>query len=96
MVASAWYEPVVLRLVGILEGISFLVLLGVAMPLKYLQGMPDAVRVVGMIHGILFLLFVFGVIRVAQDRDWPRRTLVEGLAASLIPFGTFWFDRRLR
>ena len=53
-----------LRLVGGLEGISYLLLLGVAMPLKYLAGMPAMVQVAGWIHGLLFTLFVAAVLEV--------------------------------
>ena len=77
------------------EGASFLLLLGVAMPLKYLAGQPLAVRVVGMAHGVLFLLFLAALWRAADAHGWPRRHVVLGVIASLVPFGTFWFERRL-
>jgi integral membrane protein len=86
----------VVRVIGIGEGISFLVLLGIAMPLKYAYGMPLAVRVVGMAHGVLFMAFVAGLVWLSGEQSWPRRRLLEGLVASVIPLGTFWFDRRLR
>ncbi|WP_437855287.1 DUF3817 domain-containing protein [Sorangium sp. So ce363] len=85
-----------LRLVGFLEGLSFLVLLGVAMPLKYLFELPIAVRIVGSAHGLLFLLFVGALIRVASERDWPHRRSLAALVASLVPFGTFVLDRALK
>ena len=59
-----------LRLVGILEGISFLVLLGIAMPLKYLAGQPEAVKVVGWAHGALFVLYVGAVMQAALAHGW--------------------------
>lgn len=62
-----------LRLVGLLEGVSFLVLLGIAMPLKHFAGRPEAVRVVGMAHGVLFILFVVLVLIVARQRRWGAR-----------------------
>jgi len=84
-----------LRFIGLWEGISFLVLLGVAMPLKYLAGWPDAVRVVGMAHGILFMLYVATTIQAAMDYEWPfRRTLIV-LAASILPAGPFVVDARI-
>jgi integral membrane protein len=85
-----------LRLVALLEGSSFLILLFVAMPLKYLAGMPLAVRVVGSIHGALFIAFVVALYRAARARDWPRRRSVTALVASILPFGTFVFDATLR
>jgi integral membrane protein len=85
-----------LRLVGALEGVSFLVLLGIAMPLKYLAGVPEAVRVVGMIHGLLFILFGALVVDTARTRSWPMSRVAGAFAASVVPFGTFALDRSLR
>lgn len=84
-----------LRAVGLLEGLSFIVLLGVAMPLKYLAGMPEMVRVVGMAHGVLFMLFFLAVVQVAIERRWPLTRVVLALAASVLPFGPFVLDARL-
>ncbi|MBP6847017.1 MAG: DUF3817 domain-containing protein [Kofleriaceae bacterium] len=91
--------PAVLRQlfwIGRLEGASFLLLLGVAMPLKYLAGQPLAVRVVGMLHGVLFVLFLAALWRAADAQAWPRRHVIVGAIASLVPFGTFWFERWAR
>jgi integral membrane protein len=81
--------------VAFLEGLSFLVLLLVAMPLKYLAGKPGAVRVVGLTHGLLFILFCVTLIRVGTLRGWPLRRWAGALLASLLPFGTFVLDRSL-
>lgn len=82
-----------LRFIGFWEGISYLVLLLVAMPLKYLAGWPDAVRIVGSVHGGLFILFVLSVAEVTIRRPWwsPLFWLAAALAA-LVPCGTFVFD----
>lgn len=85
-----------LRLVAFLEGASFLVLLFVAMPLKYLAGLPLAVRIVGSLHGALFVLFLVALYRAASSRDWPGRRTVTAFVASVLPFGTFVFDASLR
>ena len=85
-----------LRLVGILEGASFLLLLGVAMPLKYLAGQPEMVRVVGSAHGLLFVLFVAAVADVSVRMRWPLRRIAAALVASVVPFGPFVFDAHLR
>jgi integral membrane protein len=85
-----------LRVVALAEGASFLVLLCVAMPLKYLVGLPLAVRVVGMVHGILFMVFVLVLIRVSIARAWPFRRSLLAFVSSIVPFGTFIFDRSLR
>jgi integral membrane protein len=84
------------RLIAFAEGVSYLVLLGIAMPLKYLAGMPLAVRITGSIHGLLFILFCVQLYRVAIEHEWPPRRWLFAFAMSLIPFGTFVLDRRLR
>jgi integral membrane protein len=85
-----------LRLVAVLEGASFLVLLFVAMPLKYLAGLPLAVRIAGSIHGVLFIWFVVALYRAARALSWPRRRSMTAFVASILPFGTFVFDASLR
>ncbi len=85
-----------LRLVALIEGASFLVLLFIAMPLKYFAGLPLAVRIVGMIHGVLFIAFVLALIHVSIARDWPVRRSLLAFVSSIVPFGTFVFDRSIR
>jgi len=84
-----------LRVVAFLEGCSFLLLLGVAMPLKYLAGQPEPVRQVGTAHGILFVLYVLLLLQNALENRWSWRKVMLGLIASIIPLGTFWADRHL-
>jgi integral membrane protein len=84
-----------LRVVGFLEGISFLVLLGIAMPLKYLFGQPEAVRIVGMAHGVLFVAYVLLVLQVSIERSWSWKKALLALAVSVVPFGTFWAEKKL-
>lgn len=83
-----------LRIIAFLEGISFLVLLGIAMPLKYFAGIPQAVRVAGMAHGVLFILFVLLLIQVAIEKSWSFKKSALSFASSLVPFGTFYADAR--
>jgi len=85
-----------LRLVALLEGTSFLVLLCVAMPLKYLAGLPLAVRMVGSVHGLLFLVFLAALYRAGRARRWPPRRWLIAFISSVVPFGTFVFDGSLR
>jgi integral membrane protein len=85
-----------LRVVGLLEGLSYLILLGVAMPLKYAAGMPMAVKMVGWIHGLLFVLFVAALAQARSAQGWPHRRTLMAFVASLVPFGTFWLDKHLR
>jgi integral membrane protein len=84
-----------LRLVGLLEGLSFLVLLLVAMPLKYAAGEPLAVRYVGMAHGVLFLLYLLALVPVALDHRWSWKILALAVLASLLPAGPFVFDAKV-
>jgi len=84
-----------LRLVGVLEGTSFLLLVGVAMPLKYLAGMPGAVSVLGMAHGVLFLAYVAAILQAHLEHGWPVRRSALLFVAALLPFGPFVADRRL-
>jgi integral membrane protein len=83
------------RITALLEGISFLVLLGIAMPLKYVYGMPMAVRVAGMLHGVLFLAFVFYLMMVRSEKKWDNRKTFMAFVASLLPFGTFVLDAKV-
>ena len=87
--------PARLRAVVFLEGISYLVLLLVAMPLKYLAGMPLAVRVVGLLHGLLFIALVVLTLRAMRTRSKPFGWGLRIAIASIVPFGTFFLDRDL-
>jgi integral membrane protein len=85
-----------LRVIAFIEGCSFLLLLGVAMPLKYFFGMPQAVRLAGSIHGGLFVAFCAALLHVIIVERW---SLLRGLlvfASSLVPCGTFVMDPSLR
>src|SRR5688572_16808432 len=84
-----------LRVIGWWEGISFLLLLGIAMPLKYFADWPQAVRVVGMAHGVLFLLYVWAAIQAALERNWTWKRTALVLVASLLPAGPFVVDAKL-
>ena len=84
-----------LRVIGIWEGVSFLVLLGIAMPLKYVYGEPGAVRVVGMAHGVLFMLYVGAAIQAALEHKWAWKRTALVLLASLLPAGPFVVDAKL-
>ncbi|MEQ9062975.1 MAG: DUF3817 domain-containing protein [Vicingaceae bacterium] len=82
------------RLFAFLEGLSFLLLLGIAVPLKHLYGYEEATQEIGMIHGVLFLGYnVF--LYIEQDkRNWSLKTSALLFIAALLPFGTFVADRR--
>lgn len=83
------------RWIALIEGISFVLLLFVAMPLKYGFDMPLAVRIAGAAHGVLFLLFCGTLFRVVLERRWPLSRTALAFGASLVPFATFAFDRSI-
>ncbi|MBD3637492.1 MAG: DUF3817 domain-containing protein [Crocinitomicaceae bacterium] len=84
-----------LRIIGLLEGVSYLLLLFVAMPLKYFAETEDPVYSTGMAHGLLFSLYVIFVFLVAYQLKWKFNVFMLALIASVIPFGTFIADKRL-
>lgn len=85
-----------LRWYVLLEGISYLVLLCAAMPLKYVFGIPAAVRIAGSLHGLLFVMFVMTLYEAHIEGRWRRGFTLSLLGASLIPGSLVWLDRRLR
>lgn len=86
----------IFRFVAMAEGISFLILLGVAVPLKYVFEIPQPVKIIGMTHGVLFVLFVLlawgAMLAMKKSFLWFMKALV----LSFIPFGTFVLDRELK
>ncbi len=85
-----------LRLISLLEGLSLLALIGIAMPAKYLYQDPTLVKAIGPVHGILFLLFVMNTISVGIEYRWKfTQTTWKVLLACIIPFGTFYVDHKI-
>jgi integral membrane protein len=84
-----------LRIIGFLEGISLLVLLFIAVPIKYIGHDPSIVKAIGPIHGALFLLFIVNTISVGIEQKWQLKTTGKVLLACIIPFGTFYVDRKI-
>ena len=85
-----------LRWVGFLEGISFLLLLFIAMPMKYMFDNPILVKYVGMGHGVLFIAFLVVLFVVCEKQKWSLKMFILGLIASILPFGPFVFDAKLK
>jgi integral membrane protein len=83
------------RLSGLLEGISYLLLLGVAVPLKYIAHKPEMVRFVGMAHGILFIWYILAVIQLKFKYKLSAGNTALALVASLLPAGTFYADMKI-
>jgi len=86
----------IFRLISLAEGISLLVLLFIAMPMKYFMGMPVAVKIIGSIHGGLFILYVIALAIIHFTQKWSILFSLGAFAASFIPFGTFVLDKQLR
>jgi len=85
-----------LRLLGYIEGLSLLVLLFIAVPLKYAAENPSLSKIMGPIHGALFLLFIINTMSVGVEQQWKfRKTTYKVMLACIIPFGTFYIDRKI-
>jgi integral membrane protein len=85
-----------LRMLGFLEGLSLLILVFVAVPLKYLYHNGALSKSLGPIHGVLFILFVFNAITVGTEQNWKFGTTTwKVILACFVPFGTFYIDRQI-
>jgi integral membrane protein len=85
-----------LRILGFLEGVSLLLLVFVAVPLKYGANDPAFTKLLGPIHGALFLLFILNTLSVGVEQQWEfRKTTWKVLLACFIPFGTFYIDKKI-
>jgi len=84
----------ILRPIAFLEGVSFLVILFITMPLKYYYNQPEWNQHVGMAHGLLFMAYVILVLMAKFEHKWDAKTTLICLLASIIPFGTFYVDKK--
>ncbi len=84
-----------LRRMGFVEGVSTLILFGVAMPLKYMADLPLAVRIAGSIHGLLFVCLVVMLMMATTRVPISKLLALTGMLAAVVPFGPFVFDRWL-
>ena len=82
------------RIVALLEGLSYLFLIFIAMPIKYLAQNDSYVKLSGMPHGVLFVLYVLVALSIRHAKKWNKTTFLIILLASLIPFGTFYVDHK--
>jgi integral membrane protein len=78
-----------------MEGCSLLALVFIAMPVKYLLGIPEATQAIGMIHGILFVVFIIATIAVSILYKWTVGRVLLVMASSMLPFGTFYIDKKI-
>ncbi len=84
----------IFKKIAICEGISYLLLLGIAMPLKYVFNIPEAVIIVGWLHGLLFILYIGSLLNVQFRCKWSFKLFLLAGFASILPFGPFIFDRK--
>ena len=83
------------RLINKIEGISFIILLFIAMPMKYSFGYPMATKVVGMLHGLLVFAFIYQIIEAKKEAGFTLKETALYSILSLIPFGSFYTDKLL-
>jgi len=82
------------RIIAFLEGISYILLLFVAVPVKYLMDDPQYVKLLGMPHGLLFISYITLAFLLKSDFKWNTKQFGFVLLASIIPFGTFYINRK--
>lgn len=94
---NKYFKPGIglLRLIGFLEGVSFLILVFIAMPFKYLGNNPLPVQIVGQAHGILFILFIIYSLIIGCQLKWKLQIQIQVIISSVIPFGTFYIDKKI-
>lgn len=84
------------RIISLAEGVSLIVLMFIAMPLKWIFGLPEMVKYIGWVHGILFITYVLVLFPTSKSLKWTFGNTLIALVASLLPFGPFLFDRKLK
>jgi len=84
----------IFRITAFLEGISYLLLLGIGVPLKYLFDNNTWVKALGMPHGLLFIGYLIIAFLIKDDQKWSNKTFALVGIASVIPFGTFWVEKK--
>lgn len=88
------YMKTFFRIISFLEGTSYLLLLFVAVPIKYFGNDPQYVKLLGMPHGLLFVAYLVLAYLIKDEMNWKGRSLAEVLLASIVPFGTFYVDKK--
>ncbi len=82
------------RIISFLEGLSYLLLLFVAVPIKYFGNDASYVKMLGMPHSLLFVIYIILAFLLKPEMKWNNKTFFTVLIASVIPFGTFYIDRK--
>ncbi|MFC7322809.1 DUF3817 domain-containing protein [Halobacillus campisalis] len=84
------------RMAGFAEGLSLLILVLIAMPLKYIAGIPEVVSVVGALHGFFFIAYALIALYTTYKVRWSFLWLASAFVVAFIPFGNFWLDHRIK
>ena len=84
----------IFRITALLEGVSYILLLFIATPVKYLLNDPQYVKLLGMPHGLLFIGYVVLAFMLKNELKWNQKQFITVLLASIIPFGTFYIDKK--
>jgi len=92
LILQTAYMLQLFRIIAFLEGVSYILLLFIATPIKYLSDDPQYVKMLGMPHGILFIAYIILAIIISKKMQWCNSTLAKVLLASIIPFGTFYVE----
>jgi integral membrane protein len=82
------------RIIAFLEGLSYILLLFIATPIKYVGNDPTYVKLLGMPHGLLFIAYIILAMVIRAEQQWDRKKTLLVLLAAIIPFGTFYIDRK--
>lgn len=82
------------RIISTLEALSYLMLFGITMPLKYIWDKPEMNYYVGMVHGVLFIVYVVAALILYKQLAWSKKELLVVLVCSLLPFGPFYAERK--
>ena len=86
----------IFKIVSFLEGISYVLLLFIAVPIKYLQGNPEFVKMLGMPHGLFFVMYIALAVMLKYELDWKNKDFVMVCLLSILPFGTFFVGKYLK
>ncbi|RXK13922.1 hypothetical protein CP965_00300 [Halarcobacter mediterraneus] len=84
------------RVISAIEGLSFLVLVLIAMPIKYIGGDPQPVKIIGMAHGVLFIIFMLSLFEAKIRHEWENSLTLQLFILSLIPFGAIFIEKKVK
>lgn len=84
------------RVISAIEGLSYLLLVFIAMPVKYIGENPYPVKVFGMIHGVLFIIFMISLFETKLRKSWDVGFVFQLFVLSLIPFGAFFIEKKIK